>query len=335
MVKLSIPQDVLLNYNSLFTSYWFYGDLQLLSTQFDRKNAYIFNNFLNLYSFGYDDFSLYFAYELKHKQMEMYTHCPFLEYRIIERIKQPMTISFIKTLIDYDWSVIVYVNRKEFKNYSGSDCPHQIMVYGYDDRNRTLRFCDNGPTGRYRHDLECDYDAFIHGYHVIDDNAKIDTTFDFENHCYAFKPKPCHTYDIDLYKISQEFNTYIGKIPNEYAYIGNIDGINIYDHMESYLTAVMNNETELNPHMGSYSVLIDHKSVCESLCDELAKQGIVDGELKNEYNAIKKSASAILYRLLCYLRVPSHERIQNVIDTIKQMRETEFLLISKILDQIG
>ena len=335
MMKFSIPQEIFSNFHSLFTSYWFYGDLQLLCAQYDQKNAYIFNNFLNLYSFGYDYFSLYFAYEVKHKQMEMYTHCPFLEYRIIERTKQPMTISFLKQLIDDGWSVIVYLNRKEFQGYSGGDCPHQIMVYGYDDVRRTLFFCDNGLTGQYEVELVCDYDAFTHGYHAIDENAKIDTIFEFENHCYAFKPKPCETYGLDLYKISRELKTYIGLMPNEYAYIGNFDGINIYDHMESYFTAIKNKELELNTHMGSYAVLFDHKVICASLCEELGKQGIIDSKQKNEYDMVKNMALAILYTLLCYRKAPSTERMQNIIDTVKQMRENEFLLISKILNQIG
>ena len=57
-MKYSILSEQIATTNLLFSSYWFYGDLEVLISQYDKDKAYILNNFLNLYSFGFDSFSL-------------------------------------------------------------------------------------------------------------------------------------------------------------------------------------------------------------------------------------------------------------------------------------
>lgn len=330
-MKYSITSEQITMTNQLFSSYWFYGDLEVLISQYDKEKAYILNNFLNLYSFGFDNFFLYFSIELKHRQMEIYKHCPFLDYRIIERNKQPLTIDAIKNWIDDGWSIIVYVRRTEFPGYSQYLSPHQIMIYGYDDVHHEFCFCDNSPNGRYKTDLICSYNAFLNGYKVVDEQATVDTTFEFENHCYLLKPHQCETYGIDLFKITSEIKMYLGLSPNEYAYIGNNDGFKIYDHIVDYLNGVIDLNYEFNYTLVSFSVLRDHKSVYMLLFCTLVSHGIIDDKHVSAYSRVVSYMEQIMSLLLMFCDSEKVNYLNRAAQIIGKMRDLEHDILCELI----
>lgn len=73
---------------TFFDSYWFYGDVCVLPSNTKNCLYYIANNYLNVYSYGWDTLSLYFDIEFRYRvsHIDLLKDNPFIEYQSIYRI---------------------------------------------------------------------------------------------------------------------------------------------------------------------------------------------------------------------------------------------------------
>ena len=87
---------------TIFDSYWFYGDLCVLLSNTKNGPYFIANNYLNMYSYGWDTLSLYFDIEFRYRvsHIDLLKDNPFIEYQSISRPNKSINIEMLKEAID-------------------------------------------------------------------------------------------------------------------------------------------------------------------------------------------------------------------------------------------
>ncbi len=325
--------------NPWITSYWFYTDLQLITNEVDPEHLYFLNNFIDLHSSGGAFFEMYFSYELINYQMRMFTHCPFLKSLIIDK-SVPVDEEFIKDAVNHGWYLICYVNRSYLKERNGSTGEHQIMIYGYDDAEQKLYYCDHNPYGRFRTDFSCSYEAFNDAYQSINRSVftekreKSENGSDFLNNVFLFHPQSCREYQLDLAQVLQSFKIYLNLEQGEYektAHDGHYYGMQIYEHMEQYFNGLSDGTSVFSNHLGSYAVLYDHKIILMELLQKLCRMRLIDNDLRERYQEVVDNTLILRNMMLKYTMSRNERLIPRLCGIAGEIKKLERELLGEVI----
>lgn len=313
-------------------SYWFYGDLlYFLMKSFDGAN-YLVNNFLNIYSYGMDTFSLYFdiEYQNKRSHIKLLTKCPFIECQIINRPFE-MTSDYIKQVIDDGWCILAKID-KSFIN----SCPitgnflHEIMIYEYEAKSDRLMFSDNNRIGKYDSNLSCTFSEFQDGFLAVD-QLDVDKSVFWKDYFYLLRPLNPNV-DIDIEKVIRSLKQYLNILPYEdlnnnelrqvYDDLHIFIGLKVYGHLKEFLKEF--NKNNSNRHMGGVSVLCEHKTILLFAVKYLCNKYNLSKSYIKKFEFIKQEVFLLRTQILKYYVNTQNERYLDVIVShIRKIRRYE------------
>lgn len=319
------------------TSYWFYADLQIIINEVDPEGLFFMNHFIDLHSTGNLWCELYFSYEQLYYQMEMYMHCPFIQSMMINRRSEKADIDYIREAIQHGWYIIAYIDRVHIKEYNAVLGRHQIMIYGYDDIEGKLFYCDHDKNGRYITDMTTDYQSYLRAYEAIDEVPSISGEISFMNTFYLFKPKECWDYKLALSPITESLKFYLNLKTSEYerrACENNYFGQKTYDHMKQYFETLEREPAVLTTHMGNYAVLCDHKAIMKELLKKLCRMQLIDEESVNRYNNVVDKTMRLRNLVLKYNLTREMRLIQNIKNLIDDIHKTEYDILYLVLNML-
>lgn len=323
--------------NPKITSYWFYTNMQILINQVDPEGLFFMNHFVDLHSTGKLCCEVYFAYEQLYYQMEMYMHCPFLRSRIIKRSDEVADIEYIRKVIQNGWYIIVYIDRAYIKEYEAVLGRHQIMIYGYDDVNKRIFYCDHDKNGRYRIDMTTDYQSYLRAYCAIDEVSTSAEKVNFMNTFYLLKPQQCSVYKLYLSQIIKSLRFYLNLDHSEYesrACVDNYFGQKIYDHMKRYFEVLERDPTVLTTHMGNYAVLCDHKTIMRDLLKKLCDMQLIDEASVKRYGDVVNKTMRLRNLVLKYNLTREMRLLQNIKKLIDDIHKTEHDILYTVLNML-
>lgn len=324
-------------YLLLMDSYWFYGDLLLLIDHMDTEKYWVMNECINLKSLKSDkpigvQFINFASYESK---MQAYYSCPFLEFQKIPKSNDGLifnknVIKFIIDQINLNYCILLKIDRFFLNNKQKGN--HQIMVYGYDDESKTIFYCDNGLTGKYRTNLKCSFAELNLAYSNFND--LYDT--DFNASVFLLKPKENKKYSININYIKTSIEEYL-YIRTDYI---NKDkkwdyGIKIYEQFIEYFYSIINNELEKKHDIRGLCVLYDHKKAMKYRLNYFTKNKLVaNKKIAAEYDEIENQILQARNLLLKFYFNYDLRLIKKIIEKLKIIREKEFELLTAFVSSI-
>lgn len=328
---------------TMFDSYWFYGDLCVLLSNTKNGLYYIANNYLNVYSYGWDTLSLYFDIEFRYRvsHIDLLKDNPFIEHQSISRPNKRITIEMLRKAIDDGWYVLAQIDKSFI-----SDCPeagitqHEVMLYAY-DRER-FYFCDNGAHGKYVHNLSCKVDEFMVAFQVIDEMEWSESVF-WKEEILLFRPREDDSYQLDAKHVVNSLKTYLGiqkdpifedaRFRSRYGNMQLFIGQDVYEHLIKFLIDFEKNIA--NTHMGAISVLCDHKSALIMTAEMLSKQYSVSNQYVDELRGVKRELIRIRMLILkYYINLSDKGLLNNICINIEQLRKREYNILVSFVDEI-
>lgn len=328
---------------TFFDSYWFYGDLCVLLSNTKNGLYYIANNYLNVYSYGWDTLSLYFDIEFRYRvsHIDLLKDNPFVEYQSISRPSKSITIEMLRRAIDVGWYVLAQIDKSLI-----TDCPetgitqHEAMLYAYDEER--FYFCDNGAHSKYVTNLSCKTSEFMSAFHVIDAKEWPESVF-WKEEILLFRPKENNNYQLDAKHISNLLKTYLGirkdqifedaKFRSRYGNMQIFIGQAVSEHLAQFLIDFERNIA--NTHMGAISVLCDHKSALIATADMLSNQYGISNQYVDDLRGVQQDLMRIRMLILkYYMKLSDKEPLNKICNRIEQLRKKEYDIVISFIAEV-
>lgn len=329
-MDISMEKKLVTKFSPLLDSYWFYSDLLLIIRDIPNNQLWLANNYINIR--GHNDISpvgVYFYNNSYRNKMVEYYDCPFIEMQKIVFDKNKLIfkkdiIDFIIESIDNGYYVLFMVDRNYINlyNFYKSDS-HQIMVTGYDTKNKLMFFCDNYSTGKYKIDLYCTFDEIQKAYHAF---KYFEPEPDMNTSVFLFKPKSDNNYCINLMKIKKDILLYLKGTSmdnsEEWVY-----GINVYTQLIEYLENAYKNNT-CHKDIKSFCVLYDHKKAMYYRIKYITDLNIIKKNLLFEYEEILERSKNIIFIFLKFNITNDYKLIKKCINELKYIKNKETEILS-------
>lgn len=328
---------------TIFDSYWFYGDLCVLLSNTKNGLYYIANNYLNVYSYGWDTLSLYFDIEFRYRvsHIDLLKDNPFIEYQSILRPNNSINIEMLKSAIDDGWYVLAQIDKSLI-----SDCPeagaaqHEVLLHAYDKER--FYFCDNGIHGKYATNLSCKTSEFMEAFQVIDEIEWPEPVF-WKEEILLFRPKDDNSYQLDVKHIAESLKTYLGirkdqifedsRFRSRYGNMQIFIGQAVYEHLTQFLIDFEMNIA--NTHMGAISVLCDHKSALVATADMLSNQYSISNQYVDDLRGVQQDLVRIRMLILkYYMNLGDKELLNKISNCIDQLRKKEYGILDSFISAI-
>lgn len=328
---------------TFFDSYWFYGDLCVLLSNTQNGPYYIANNYLNVYSYGWDTLSLYFDIEFRYRvsHIELLKNNPFVEYQSIPRSSKSITIEMLRRAIDDGWYVLAQIDKSLI-----TDCPeagitqHEALLYAYDEER--FYFCDNGVHGKYVTNLSCKTDELMKAFQVIDEMEWPEPVF-WKEEILLFRSKENNNYQLDLKHIYDSLKTYLGirkdpifediRFRSRYGNMQIFIGQAVYVHLAQFLIDFERNNA--NTHMGAISVLCDHKSALIATAEMLTNQYGVSNQYIDDLRGVQQNLVRIRMLILkYYMNWGDKELLDKICNRIEQLKEKEYAILTSFIAEV-
>lgn len=339
-----------LNKNPIITSYWYYADLVSVAAIADTKNFFVANNYNDIFcDETSDNVFLFFTDILSNSTintMNMYFECPYLDFQKINKnyffnINKVSLIDFIKSTINSGYYILLMIDRLYIKEYGFNySSNHEIMIYGYDDKENKIFFCDNTKTGAYRNDLSCSYSSFTDAFNKA--VFKLNYTGDihpFTDHMYLIKPRKNAVYDLDVKEITQSFKQYLHLEPflglNTKRVMKIVSGIQVYDSFINYFKYVSSFEgNNFAKDIRSFCVLWDHKKSILATLNVLYDNNYLDERWIAAYKEIEKKVLVVRNKTQKLYIDNKKNKIESIINMLNEIREEEFSILNCVLGSV-
>lgn len=341
--------------NPYFSAYPTTGNSLAILLSHKEIKPWIFNNFIQL--FCTDDNTLdFFDFNIE--------NCPFLFFNTVEQdlaLQKYSLIEYIESMIDAGYYLIFFVYTSQINAYDIVDEFHDIMVYGYDNKNELLYIADHFKNGKYSFE-KCSYEEMNRAFYSdksqikkdknqreykifkfikYDDsmsNIKVNLKYDYE-----------HRFNIDKLRIKESIKNYLeGKIVvnwnTRYVAISNEEighhkfGIDCYDMLLQQIDfAVINNKIAFNSVQAFY-VMYSHKIIMQLRIEYLT--GIVREEdlsiFIKEFSYIKKISYLILMLYVKNFKITNNINIYHtkLRDYIIRLKEDERDLLNEFIKKL-
>ena len=318
-----------------FTSYWFYGDLQWLLSQYENGCYFFINNYLDVFSVNADIFELYFNCNAMYSPIESYLNCPFLKIKVIDRRNFQWNIESIKSLLDDRQKILVYLDRKKFDFYNHNARRHQVMIYDYDEKSQTFMCCDNGPSGKFSNSIKCSYDEILSSYKSIEDDPVITT--EWEEFFVCLESHECPHYNLELSKILNSLKSYAGLSPYK---LGKEDEMfDVYGGVDSYLG--LSDRIKQNYgiwlkglHKGAYALVCDHKRLLKYTCEVLVKEYSLPTCFVETSSVLLSNTIILEKMVLKYIFSPNDLWRKRILSELEETREKELQFIIDLINYL-
>lgn len=330
--------------DTLFESYWFYGDLWYIISKADNGYKYVLKNFLNIYSYGWDTMSLYFEIEFSKKvsHIELLKDNPFISCLSVERNGQTLIdVDYIKEQINNGWYVLAKINKSFIR-----DCPnagsisHEVLIHDYKDER--FLFCDNSSSGKYLTSLSCGFSDFMKGYEYIDSPEITDDVF-WKKKIELFKLRQPNDYSLYGRDIVTSLKQYLNL--EEKPVFQSPELLDVYDNMElfignrtyDYLCVFLQNHSvnRINHHLGAISVILDHKRVLLFAVEILASKGLVSEQYINIFRALYNDVYTLRMLIIKFYMDESNDSLlERIVRRIKIIKRQEQDCIIRLITDL-
>lgn len=255
-------------------------------------------------------------------------------------------ITLIKKAIEKGYYVCLFINRKYIKEAKlEQDEMHETFIYGYDNQKQIVYFCEYFQGESYTK-YTCTYQeieqAFIHcSNYYIAEGKKI-----LIHSIMLIKYEQDKHLNLDVNFIKRTLSNYLNatNIGGEIHFLHtsfDIEsechwGISGYDAFIKYLNVYCQGckriPFSMIHHFHHFS---DHKKSLRFLTKILYEHGVISEEYENEFGKLVKKALLIRDNIMKYRirrRKIDKETIEEFINILKEMKDSEIVLINKLLE---
>ena len=259
-------------------------------------------------------------------KMSQFMDCPFLEmYRIpiIDIYKKYNIVEVIINYINRGMFVLCTIERSYIKNYGIIDhkSPHEALIYGYDQIQQKLYFCDNEIQGKFSCNLNADYNEFSKAFNDASER-------NINLSIFTFKPVSNDEYKIDIYKIKKGINYYLN--PNNDPKNRWIYGIDILDDLSIYFNKTENPESINKDIRGIYAIY-DHKKAMTFRIEHLCQLLEIDNLKFKDYAQIEKICKTNVMLYIKYGLSTDYTILKRIAQNYNIVRKYEEMLLSDFL----
>ena len=330
MTKNLITKD----YNNVVTSYWFWADQFLMANQVEKGIIWMINNFINI-KFNSDWFpgGIYFANnEYRNKMVEFYD-CPFFRtqkilYDTEKKVAGEGIIDFSINNIEKNRFVLLRVDRF-FLNRGKKGNEHEILLHGYDIKEKKFYYSDNDSTGKFAIDIPCSFDELEKALNNV--NYFADEP-DLSDSIFTFDVYSNELYGLNLRGILSQLNQYLNNVQLSFDGLYR-NGICIYDALIEHFIKVIEEEYGQYDWRG-LCVIKDHKSVMVERIRYLSDVLKVKFESLDMYIELKNKCNLLVALYLKYGYTKNKNNIHRMIEILKNVYEMERSALEKLIYEI-
>jgi hypothetical protein len=333
--------------NPSLSSYWYYADLVSVVATVDEKNWYLANNYNNIFcDETADNLYMFFTNMLSNSSlniMNMYFECPFLDFQKINKNYLFSTskidlIDFVKKTINQGYYILLLIDRHFIKQYGFErSSNHEIMIYGYNDKENLIYFCDNTRSGLYSNSLTSTYDSFILAFY----NTKVKGNTPFAEHLYLIKPYKNPNYLLDTANITSSLGQYLHLQSEPSCDLKSkakkkiVSGIQVYDSFIRYLERILDSvEDNYKKDIRSFCVLWDHKKSVLVTLSILYENNYVDEHWITAYQKIENRVLCVRNLMLKFFVSNNRNIIKKIINELNEIRAEEHCVLEGALKNI-
>ena len=325
---------IIRDYNNIVTSYWFWADQFLMANQVEDGILWMINNFINI-KFNPDWFpgGIYFANnEYRNKMVEFYD-CPFFKTQKIlydreKKIFGENIINFSIENIAKNRFVLMRVDRF-FLGRGEKKNEHEILLHGYNIKERKFYYSDNGDTGKFTVNIPCSFDEL--------ERALINTKFffvfsDLSDSLFTFDVYPNEMYMLNPKKILFQLNQYLNS--EQLSFDGlYYNGISVYDALINFFVSQIEGINEQYDWRG-LCVLEDHKAVMIERIRYLSNNLKVEFKSLGMYINLKNTCNILVMLYLKYIYSKEKKVLKQIIEMLKRISEMENSALQKFIDEL-
>lgn len=325
---------IIKDYNNIVTSFWFWADQFLMANQVEEGILWMINNFINIkYNPDWFPGGIYFANnEYRNKMVEFYD-CPFFRTQKIlldkeKKIFGENIIDFSIENISQNRFVLIRVDRS-FLGRGEKKNEHEILLHGYNIKDKKIYYSDNGDTGKFAVDIPCSFDelekALINVNYFDDEPDLSDSVFTFD----VFSNQ---LYKLNLEKIIFQLRQYLSN--EQFSFDGlYYNGINVYNALIDFFMKVINGMDAQYDWRG-LCVLVDHKAVMVERIRYISK--ITDYSFMSlaMYLNLRSDCDMLVKLYLKYGYKKDNKILMKIVEMLKVICEMEKIALQKLIEEL-
>ncbi|OBZ14220.1 hypothetical protein A8L34_09685 [Bacillus sp. FJAT-27264] len=280
-----------------------------------------------------------------HNQHERY-FCPWIHYNRLN--KEFVTskwngdiVQFLIDIIDQSFYVYFVVDNYYIPaswSYHKVSHPHDLLVYGYDLKEKTFNIADAFVDGKYSHatctfsEMEAAYTAYDQPsdiYRAFNNNIellRLNTTDEVDPYLALFN-LPFVEDSLRNFLTGNDLSPGMKPIFENYSM-----GIHVYDDLMKYLDYVKDNEATYIDLRGIY-VISEHKKIMLSRIEYMLEHKYIhfDKKLLTDYKDVLKEAILTLNVAIKYNIKPDQILLSKIHTGVEKMRNREMDVLSEFL----
>ncbi|WP_168118774.1 hypothetical protein [Paenibacillus sp. HB172176] len=265
--------------------------------------------------------------------------CPWLHFQFthrdtITKVWKGSIVQFAVDAIDmgnYVYFLADQFHIREADAYGKHSHNHDMFIYGYDAEAGTLNIADNLRGGKYTETV-CSFEEMELAYAHAD--AERDW-FDQRVMSVSFKPKTYFQYErnvvFDSLAVVDALERYVsGWKPTSYLCAENTYGIEIYDRMQEYLNALMQEQEIVDIRL--LHILYEHKKIMRRRLRYMLEHGfLTNAALEPAYAEVERGHQIAVGMLLKYSVSGEKKLIDRMAATLLEGATLEKELLGRVI----
>lgn len=299
-----VEKELYMNGKPLIKGYSFYAGIFSILPNSQNIMPWVYNNFIQLRYMPEQGHMLQFD-----RYRSLLETCPFFSHYVIYNDMfsgGKSLIKLIKDKIDCESYCFLFVDRFYIPFYkfwhNKLHYNHEMIIYGYSDKNNQFLCADNGGEGAYTH-FTCSFNELINGYFK---NEESDDAYFSNIHFIQDVVIPKEPYMLNRKMLKSSLRNYINSVPmineNEWFLTGRF-GFQIHKEvLEHQNTNIQNDENFIFDFRQIY-LLKEHKTLMKMRLKYMKDNKILieeDFESKYHYLASKYKSLLLISLKYCF-----------------------------------